>query len=132
MMRKTGLLLVEDEHEIRTLLAEVFRMEHYEVFQAADGVEALRLFEIDMDRIDLMLTDLGLPLLGGIELIERVKSMKPSLKNIGSSGYGRQNIREEVLMAGGDEFVPKPYVTSELIRAVKRMAPPSGNAKRTS
>ncbi len=130
--RMTGLLLVEDEHEIRTLLAEVFRMEHYEVFQAADGVDALKLFEESMDRIDLMITDLGLPNLGGIELIERVRSLKPSMKIIGSSGYGRQNIREEVLIAGGDEFVPKPYVTSELIRTVKRMAPPSGNAKRTS
>ena len=123
-MPAPGLLLVEDEFEIRTLLAEVFRMERYEVFQAGDGMEALRVFESNKEKIDLMITDLGLPNLGGIELIEKVRSLKPSVKIIGSSGYGRQNIREEVIGAGGDEFLPKPYVTTELIRAVKRMVPP--------
>jgi DNA-binding response OmpR family regulator len=121
-----GLLLVEDELEIRTLLAEVFRMESYEVFQASDGMEALSVFENNRERIDLMITDLGLPNLGGIELIERVRSLKPSVKIIGSSGYGRENIREEVLNAGGDEFIPKPYVTGDLIRTVRRMMPSPG------
>ena len=119
--RNAGLLLVEDEFEIRTLLAEVFRLEHYEVFQAADGMEALQVFSQNQDQIDLMITDLGLPNLGGIELIERVRAIKPAMKIIGSSGYGRVNIRDEVLGAGGDEFLPKPYVTTELIRTVKRL-----------
>jgi two-component system response regulator (stage 0 sporulation protein F) len=119
--RNAGVLLVEDEFEIRTLLAEVFRMERYDVFQAADGVEALEVFSRNQDHIDLMITDLGLPNLGGIELIEKVRSLKPAMKIIGSSGYGRVNIRDEVLGAGGDEFIPKPYVTMELIRSVKRL-----------
>jgi len=126
--RLPGLLLVEDEFEIRSLLSEVFRIEQYEVFQASDGLEALRVFDENKDRIDLMITDLGLPNLGGIELIERVRSIKPDLKIIGSSGYGRVNIREEVLRAGGDEFIPKPYVTIELIKTVKRMVSESGSA----
>jgi len=126
--RLPGLLLVEDEFEIRSLLSEVFRIEQYEVFQASDGLEALRVFDENKDRIDLMITDLGLPNLGGIELIERVRSIKPGLKIIGSSGYGRVNIREEVLRAGGDEFIPKPYVTIELIKTVKRMVSESGSA----
>ncbi len=116
-----GLLLVEDEPEIRILLAEVFRIEQYEVYQASDGLEALKVFEKNKDQIDLMITDLGLPNLGGIELIERVRSMKPAVKIIGSSGYGRVNIRDEVLHAGGDEFIPKPYITIELIKTVKKM-----------
>jgi DNA-binding response OmpR family regulator len=124
-----GLLLVEDESEIRGLLAEVFRLERYEVFQAGDGVEALKIFEKNKDRIHLMITDLGLPNLGGIDLIERVRALKPSVKIIASSGYGRHNIRDEVIHAGGDEFLPKPYVTIELIRVVKRMVPPEDSPK---
>jgi len=119
--RPAGLLLVEDEFEIRTLLAEVFRIERYVIFQAADGREALSVFRENMDRIDLMITDLGLPNLGGIELIEQVRVLKPSLLIIGSSGYGRANIRDEVLEAGGDEFLPKPYVTTQLIERVRSM-----------
>ena len=116
-----GLLIVEDEKEIRILLAEVFRIEGYGVFQAADGREGLSVFEANRDAIDLMITDLGLPELGGIELIREVRQIKPSVVIIGSSGYGRANIREEVLGAGGDEFVPKPYVTLQLIQTVRSL-----------
>lgn len=119
--RKPGLLIVEDENEIRLLLAEVFRLENYEVYQAADGLKALDVFEENKDRIDLLITDLGLPHLGGIDVIRHLREAKPSLIIIGSSGYGRANIREEVLEAGGDDFMPKPYVTKMLIEQVRVM-----------
>jgi two-component system cell cycle sensor histidine kinase/response regulator CckA len=121
MVDRKGLLIVEDENEIRLLLGEVFRIENFEVFQASDGREALGLFREHQDDIDIVITDLGLPHLGGVELIEQMRAMKPGLKIIGSSGYGRANITEEVLNAGGDVFLPKPFVTSELIRTVRRL-----------
>ena len=116
-----GILIVEDDAEIRILLAEVFRLERFDVYQAQDGEEAFRLFAAHQDKIALMLTDLGLPKLGGVELIAKIRAVNPRVKIIGSSGYGRANIRSEVLQAGGDEFIPKPYVTTELIKAVKRL-----------
>jgi len=115
-----GLLIVEDDIEIRILLSEVFRIEQFEVYQASDGEEGLNVFIAHQDKIALVITDLGLPKLGGVELIERIRAIKPAVKIIGSSGYGRINIREEVLQAGGDEFIPKPYVTAELIKTVRR------------
>src|SRR5262245_15127611 len=116
-----GIMIVEDDAEIRTLLAEVFRIEGFQVFEAGDGHDALSVFDKHSSEIGLMITDLGLPHLGGIELIGKVRAGKPSIRIIGSSGYGRVNIREEVLLAGADEFMPKPYVTVELIKTVKRM-----------
>jgi CheY-like chemotaxis protein len=115
------ILIVEDDMEIRILLSEVFRIEGYTVLAAVDGRDALRVFEEQGQQIDLMITDLGLPNIGGIELISRIRSLKPAAKIIGSSGYGRANIRDEVLQAGADEFLPKPYVTTELIQTVRRM-----------
>lgn len=115
------ILIVEDDSEIRTLLALVFQIENFTVLQAVDGEEALRLFREHQEKLVLMITDLGLPKLGGVELIREVRSLKPSVKIIGSSGYGRANIREEVLQAGGDEFLPKPYITTDLIQTVKQL-----------
>ncbi len=116
-----GILIVEDDAEIRILLSEVFRMEKFDVYQASDGEEAFQIFAAHEDKIALMITDLGLPKLGGVELIAKVRAVNPWIKIIGSSGYGRANIRGEVLQAGGDEFFPKPYVTVELIKTVKRL-----------
>lgn len=127
--RKPGILLVEDETEIRILLAEVFRMEGYEIFQAADGRQALTVFDENKEKIDLLITDLGLPHLGGIDVIRHLRESKQDLLIIGSSGYGRANIREEVIEAGGDEFMPKPYVTKMLIERVRKMLQQSGEPR---
>ena len=120
-----GILVVEDDAEIRLLLSEVFRVEQFDVYQASDGEEALQVFATNQDKIVLIITDLGLPKLGGVELISMVRAASPGIKIIGSSGYGKANIRDEVLRAGGDEFIPKPYVTTELIKTVRRMLSPS-------
>jgi DNA-binding response OmpR family regulator len=116
-----GILLVEDDVEIRILLAEVLRHEKFNVFQAPDGEEAFKVFTEHQDKIALIITDLGLPKLGGVDLIVKVRAINSRVKIIGSSGYGRANIGDEVRQAGGDEFMPKPYVTIELIKAVKRL-----------
>ncbi|MDH4070657.1 MAG: response regulator [Ignavibacteria bacterium] len=127
--RKPGILLVEDETEIRILLAEVFRIEDYEIFQAADGREALTVFEANKEKIDMLITDLGLPHIGGIDVIKHLREAKQDLLIIGSSGYGRADIREEVIEAGGDEFMPKPYVTKLLIEQVRNMLEQSSKQK---
>jgi two-component system cell cycle sensor histidine kinase/response regulator CckA len=96
-------------------------MEHFTVFQAFDGMTALEVFSAHQDEIDLVVTDLGLPRMGGVELIAKVRQMKPSVKIIGASGFGRNNVREEVMDAGADEFLPKPYITSDLLILVKKL-----------
>jgi DNA-binding response OmpR family regulator len=114
-----GVLIVEDESEIRGLLRLVFEAESFTVYHAGDGVEALEQFTANAGDIALVITDLGLPRLGGVELIEKVRALKPSVKIIGSSGYSRANIREEVMNAGGDMFIAKPYVVAQLIKSSK-------------
>jgi DNA-binding NarL/FixJ family response regulator len=79
------------------------------------------LFSAHADDVVLMITDLGLPKLGGIELIEKIRAKKPSMKIIGSSGYSRANVAEEVLKAGGDAFAPKPYLVADLLRTVRQL-----------
>lgn len=114
-------LISEDEVDINNLLSLILESEHFNVFQAFDGIAALEMFSAHRDEIDLVVTDLGLPKMGGVELIEQIRKLKPSVKIIGASGFGRNNVREEVMQAGGDEFMPKPYITSDLVSTARRL-----------
>lgn len=114
-------LISEDEADINNLLTLILESEDFHVFQAFDGQAALDMFTAHQDEIDLLVTDLGLPKMGGVDLIAAVRKLKPSIKIIGASGFGRTNVREEVMQAGGDEFVPKPYVTSDLVDLAKKL-----------
>ncbi len=115
------ILISEDEPDINNLLSIILRSEGFNTLQAFDGEAALETFSTNQDEIDLLVTDLGLPKMGGLELIEKVRAMKPAVKIIGASGFGRNNVREEVMNAGADDFMPKPYVTADLVELAKRL-----------
>jgi len=119
--KRPGLLIAEDENELRILLASVLEAEGYKVFQAGNGQEGIDLLEKHLDEIVVVITDLGLPIVSGLDLIQKARKLKPSLKIIGSSGYGRATVRDEVLNAGGDEFQPKPFIVGELMDTLKRL-----------
>ena len=119
-MTKT-ILISEDETDINNLLSLILQTEGFNTLQAFDGLEALETFTTHQKEVDLLVTDLGLPRLGGLELISKVRELKPSVKIIGASGFGRSNVREEVMKAGGDEFLPKPYVTADLVELAKQL-----------
>lgn len=121
MAKIPTVLISEDEEDINNLLSLILQSENFHVLQAFDGMSALETFTMHQDKIDLLVTDLGLPKMGGVELIEKVRKLKPSVKIIGASGFGRNNVREEVMHAGADEFMPKPYITADLLALAKRL-----------
>jgi len=118
---KRGVLVVEDDTDLRMLFGLMLSAAHFEVYEAADGITGLKVLEDHPGGIDLVLTDLGLPGLGGVELISRVRAARPSVKIIGTSGLGSRNVREIVLRAGADEFFSKPFSIGEVIEKVKTM-----------
>jgi two-component system KDP operon response regulator KdpE len=118
---KRGVLVVEDDQDLRRLFGVMLSAEHFEVYEAADGISGLKALEDHPGAIDLVLTDLGLPGLGGVELISRVRAVSPTVKIIGTSGFGSRNVREMVLSAGADEFISKPFSMGDVIEKVKTM-----------
>lgn len=118
---RKGVLLAEDEEELRVLMGMIFEADGFTVFHAADGLQALDVFRDHADEIHLLVTDLGLPKLGGVELIAHIRTINPGVKIIGSSGYGPSDVREEVLKAGGDDFFPKPVVAGDLLAKARRL-----------
>ncbi|MBM2840862.1 MAG: multi-sensor hybrid histidine kinase [Bacteroidetes bacterium] len=120
-MQGKTILIAEDESEIRELLALLLETERYTVLKASDGQEALRIVNERRDGIDLLITDLGLPKLGGLELIQHARSLSPSIKIIAASGFGHANVREELRKAGVLHFFPKPFSPMQMLETAKRL-----------
>jgi DNA-binding response OmpR family regulator len=115
------ILITEDESEIRELLCVLFQSEGYTVHSASDGREALELVRAHASEIQLLITDLGLPKLGGIELIKLAREIVPSLQVIAASGFGHVNVRSELRKVGVVEFFPKPFSPIDLLERAKIM-----------
>lgn len=119
-MAAPKILVIEDEELVRKVLEFRLKREGYEVYQAKDGGEALDL--IAKHHFDLMLVDIMLPYVGGLEITQKVKS-NPSTKNtkvIVVSANGLENVILEAFALGADDFIAKPFNLPELIIRVKK------------
>ena len=115
------ILVAEDELEIREFLVMMFDVEGFNVLKASDGREALDLMHQQTQAVDLLVTDLGLPRLGGMELIQQARIRFPLLKVVAISGFGHANVRSGLKAIGVDVFFPKPFYPRDLLATVKEM-----------
>ena len=113
------ILLVEDEEGVRDVATRVLRRAGYRVLEAADGIEALELEAMFGAGIDLVLTDVVMPRLGGPELVRRLSARAPGRKVLFTSGYSANPISET--LEAGQSFLQKPYVPSTLVAAVRTL-----------
>ncbi|MBI1805851.1 MAG: PAS domain S-box protein [Ignavibacteria bacterium] len=113
------ILLVEDEELLRDLLKGVLIEKGYKVLAAVDGVEAVDLYASSHKKISLVLSDVGLPKLGGQEVLLQLKAIDPEVKIILASGYFEPNIKSQMQEAGANAFVQKPYIISEILQKIR-------------
>jgi CheY-like chemotaxis protein len=110
------ILLVEDEPAVRQLFMLALTRAGYRVFEARNGQEALKLFDEHGDAIDLLLTDLRMPYMGGAELAQHLRARRKSLKLIAISGYAGPT--EHELDA---DFLAKPFSREDLLAKVREV-----------
>jgi CheY-like chemotaxis protein len=113
------ILLVEDEEEVRAVIIKVLNQQGYTVLVAVNGSEALMVFERHSGRIDLLLTDLVMPIMGGTELVEKLASRRPDIKILYMSGYTNSDSVRQRILSAGSAFLQKPFTPTELARAVR-------------
>jgi PAS domain S-box-containing protein len=114
------ILLVEDEVAVRALAAQVLRMQGYTVLTAANGNEALRLAQDQAEtEIQLLVTDVVMPQMGGTELADRIRVMRPNINVLFMSGYTDSAIIRHDLPKPGSAFLPKPFLPSMLIHKIR-------------
>ncbi|MDA1228496.1 MAG: response regulator [Chloroflexi bacterium] len=113
-------LLVEDEAQVRELTARVLRQQGYKVLEAPNGVEALGLASQHADgEIDLLLTDVVMPLIGGRELSVKLKGIHPDVRVIYTSGYTDEAVIRHGMLEPGTDFVQKPYSLAGLTQKIR-------------
>ena len=119
MERRGSLLLVEDEQVLRTLVAEFLRNEGYDVLEAADGGEGVRLY-LDEGPFDLLLVDLRMPVMTGVEVCRRVKQQNPGQKVMVCSAAIVKESEDALRAVGVDHYLTKPYHPENLLAHIRQ------------
>lgn len=126
MKAKQSILVVDDEERIRELIHS-FLCEDYDVFLAADGLEAMACYELHEGRIKAVITDMRMPRVNGRELVEWLHRRSPRLPVIVVSGHTGGGI-EQLLLRREVVRLEKPFEVKELVATLKRMLEASDDA----
>ncbi|MBU0483111.1 MAG: response regulator [Proteobacteria bacterium] len=118
MMRKKKILLVDDEQSILNSFRKDFEYEGYEVTTAASGEEAI--MKLQNNHFDLLVTDLSMPGVDGIGVLQEAKKQNPEIGAMILTGFGDMNSAIGALRLGADDYLLKPYDADEILLRVKR------------
>lgn len=118
---KETILIVEDEHQVRAVASEVLESIGYQIIEAANGVEAMAMLEKKNFQVDLVITDVIMPGMGGQELAENILKIKPDFKILFTSGYTDHKIDKRGRLINGANFLHKPYSISDLSQKVREL-----------
>lgn len=115
------ILLVEDEAGVRSLAAQILISNGYHVLEAGNGQEALDAIEQSTQEIQLIITDVVMPGMGGRQLVERIRNRLPDAKVLFMSGYTEDAIVRHGILSSEAEFLQKPFTAAALKTKVREI-----------
>ena len=121
MTEKRTILVVEDESMLLGLLKAILEDEGYRVETAEDGAEAVEVFRRCQKEIGVVLSDMGLPKLGGWEVFQKLKEIRPDVKVILASGFVDDSVRNDMIKQGASDVIQKPYVPNSILERIKEL-----------
>jgi PAS domain S-box-containing protein len=114
-----SILVVEDEEGVRRLTCAILRLLGYTVFETSTGEEALAFLEDRSRKVDLVLSDVVMPVIGGPEVTQKAVALRPGVKTMLMSGYPDGGPAGETGMVPGSAFLRKPFTRDSLARKVR-------------
>lgn len=115
------ILIVDDQFGIRVLLNEIFQKEGYKTYTAANGKQALDI--ADKVSPQLVILDLKIPGMDGLEILKRLKKNSPDIKVMIMTAYGELGMIQEAMINGALTHFTKPFDIDEFLKAVKKEIP---------
>jgi two-component system, cell cycle sensor histidine kinase and response regulator CckA len=115
------ILVVDDEEAVRSSTRRALERAGYTVIAASDGADAVRLFTEQDGGIDMVITDVVMPGLGGRELVGRLKIMSPRVPVLFVSGYTEEGVRQQGALDPGAAYLEKPFTPEKLLRKVREV-----------
>lgn len=116
-MTKNRILIVDDEQNVRQLIAKVLEKEGYEILTACNGEEGLEVFQ--KNNIDLIISDIKMPKMNGIEFLHKVKEQEPGVGFILITAFATMETAIDAIKSGAQDYVTKPFDIKEILNAVK-------------
>ncbi len=106
------ILIVDDNPNMSNLLSEMLEVFDYESKTAPDGVQALE--ELQADKYAMVITDMRMPKMSGLELLQKVKEQHPKIKVVIISGYSSGEVENQALDLKADGFIGKPLMMADI------------------
>ena len=115
------ILVAEDDETVLALAKHLLSFAGYTVLTAADGEEAIRVFEEHADEIDVVMFDVIMPRLGGKQALDRILELRPGLPHLFASGYSEDAVHTNFIQKRGLHLLAKPYQTETLLRKIREV-----------
>ncbi|GAE31278.1 MULTISPECIES: response regulator [Halalkalibacter] len=112
------ILVVDDQYGIRVLLSEILQKDGYVMSDAANGAQALKL--VEKDRPDLVLLDMKIPGMDGLEILRRIKEHDESIRVIMMTAYGELNLINEAMSLGAVTHFAKPFDIDDIREVIRK------------
>lgn len=119
MRRQASVLVVDDESFIRQILSRMVSREGYEVHQATDGKDALKLLADHPCQI--VISDIKMPNMDGIELLAEIKTNHSTVSVILITAYAGEYSADDAIAAGADAFITKPFKNIEIAETLRKV-----------
>jgi len=118
------ILFVDDEDGVRALAARVLRKAGYHVIDLADGAEAVEYYRAHAEEISLVILDMMMPSMGGLEVLGRLREIRGDVRAVAVSGFLGHGISPRDVDEGGFQaFLAKPFALGELLQVLAELAP---------
>ena len=122
---RATVLLVDDDQPVSAAAQRTLERAGYMVLAAANGKEALELASGHSGTIDLLITDLVMPEIGGRQLARQLSAMRPGMVVLYTSGYTAEAMNQQAVLEDGDTFLGKPFTPDGLLRRVHEVLQPA-------
>ena len=116
---KKRILIVEDDAEMRSLLKDFFEEDGFEIDSVSNGSEAFR--KIAREPFDLIITDIRMPGLTGLDILPGIKKLQPEVSIIVITAFGSEEVRRKALERGATAYLEKPILFNKLRTLVHEM-----------
>lgn len=114
------ILVVEDEIYLIDIIQSTLESSGYHLYTAQDGEEALKIYKNHKDEIALVLSDIGLPKISGVDVLKKLKQINPNVKVLLASGFIVPETKIEIQQLGALGFLQKPYLPKELLVKIRK------------
>jgi two-component system, cell cycle sensor histidine kinase and response regulator CckA len=114
------ILVVDDELAVRESTREILEQHQYRVMTAVDGRDAMNVFLKERENVRLVLTDVMMPVMGGVALVRALRALEPNLKVIATTGLDNEGKRTELAALGVADVLMKPFQATQLLNLLRR------------